>query len=72
MFILCAADHCLFAENVLQEVDYMRRHQKAVSLLDSVLNELPEIHKLLLSPQKVKSQTAARIIVYLGKVISDL
>lgn len=62
---------CLFAENVLQEVDYMRRHQKPVSLLDSILTELPEIHQLLLSPQKVKSQTAARIIVYLGKLMNE-
>lgn len=56
----------LITESVLQEVDYMTRHQKPVSLLDSILNELQEVHQLLLSSLKVKSQTAARIIVYLG------
>lgn len=48
----------------------MTRHQKPVSLLDSILNELSEIHQLLLSSEKVKSQTAARIIIYLGKTVN--
>lgn len=48
-------------------MDYLTRHQKPVSLLDSILNEVSEIHQLLLSSEKVKSQTAARIIIYLGK-----
>lgn len=47
----------------------MTRHQTPISLLDSVLNELSEIHQLLLSFEKVKSQTAARIVVCLGNKI---
>lgn len=62
---------CFIAENVLQEMDYMTRHQTPISLLDSVLEELPEIHELLLSTEKVKSQTAARVIIYLGKQIHN-
>lgn len=58
--------HASISESVLQEVDYMTRHQTPISLLHSFLNELSDIHQLLLSPQKVQSQTAARIVIYLG------
>lgn len=62
----------LFLEYVLQEIDYLTRHQTPVSLLNSCMNEITEIHELLLQPEKVKSQTAAKIIIYLGKIDCNL
>lgn len=57
----------LFLENILQEMDESVRHGNPVEILSSCAKDIPEINNMLLSSQKIISEVACRIILYLGK-----
>ncbi|GJQ75867.1 putative integrator complex subunit 5 N-terminus [Trypoxylus dichotomus] len=55
-------------EFVLREIDYSIRNDLSQhhGILNSFMNEINDIHTLLLNPKAVKSQTAGRIIIFIG------
>ncbi|KAI4461984.1 integrator complex subunit 5 [Holotrichia oblita] len=56
------------AEFVLQEIDFSIRNNLSEhhGILNSLMNEIDDIHVILLNPKTVKSQTAAKIIIFIG------
>ena len=58
-----------FVEFVLQEIDFHVRHSNKnfnVQVLNSLTYERSDVHELLFSTETVKSQIAARIIIFIG------
>lgn len=57
-------------ENILQEVAYFIRHLRPegdrCNLLESFVHDVREVQMLLLSPEKLRYQTAARILIFIG------
>lgn len=60
----------LIPEFVLQEIDHSIRNDlnEHQGILISLKNEIDDIHEMLLNPRMVKSQTAARIIIFIGNL----
>lgn len=58
-------------EHVLQELDLQTRVQQNVNLLNSFTNDLSSLHELLLNPEQLKYETAARIIMMIGRTNSS-
>ncbi|XP_022918107.2 integrator complex subunit 5 [Onthophagus taurus] len=62
-------------EFILQEIDFSLRFpskNRQINLLKSLTEEIHNIHALLVSSESVKSQTAARILVFIGHSNPDL
>lgn len=55
-------------ENILQEMDESVRHGNPVEILSSCAKDISEINNMLLSSQKIMSEVACRLILYLGHI----
>lgn len=65
---LCATE---ILEYILQEVDLLIRSQiqqpsTPINILDSFVREVHDVYEILLKEEPVKSQTASRIILFIG------
>lgn len=59
-------------EHVLLEMDYLNRtQQQNVGLLNSLLVDSTSLQSLLLSPERLKYETATRIVMMIGRINSS-